>query len=281
MICCPPTDPHLKTIEMAKPQVLIFSGYGLNCEQETQYAFERAGSTVKIVHINDLISGQTKLTNFQILAFPGGFSFGDDTGSGNGYANRVKNHLWSALQEYVNHDNLVIGVCNGFQILTRLGLVPALNGQTGQPEVAILDNEIARYQDRWVDLIVTNQSPWLQGISKLSLPIAHGEGRVQCSKAVHQQLIDQNQIALRYTSGEICNYQQLPANPNGSLDDIAALTDPTGRILGLMPHPERAISFTQLPNWPVLADQLKRQQKPLPKDAPALTIFKNAIRYFQ
>jgi len=266
---------------MMKPKVLIFSGYGLNCEEETSYAFNLSGADSEIVHINDLIDGYKKLKNYQILAFPGGFSYGDDTGSGNAYANKLKNHLWQELVKFINGDHLVIGICNGFQIMVNLGLLPAFNKQYGQREIALTHNNNARYTVRWVDLKISSSTPWLSGITKLSLPIAHGEGKFFAPPEVLKELKQKKLIAAKYIKGEICRYQNLPANPNGSLDDIAGVTDETGRILGMMPHPERAIFFTQLPNWTFLKEKYIREGGKIPKVGPGLTIFQNAVRYFK
>lgn len=256
---------------MAKPKVLVFSGYGLNCEEETLFAFKKAGARGDIVHINDLIANFYKLKNYQILAFPGGFAYGDDTGSGNAYANKLKNHLWEEIQNFVKADNLVIGICNGFQILVNLGLLG---------KVMLLHNTSARYTVRWVDLKIENKTPWFKGIDKISLPIAHGEGKFYASKETLLTLEKNKQIAARYVKGEICNFQNLPPNPNGSLEDIAAITDQSGRILGIMPHPERAQFFTQLPNWTYLKEKYIREGKKLPKVGPGLKIFENAVKYF-
>jgi len=266
---------------MKKPKVLVFSGYGLNCEEETKFAFELAGGQADIVHINDLIDGLKKLSDYQILAFPGGFSYGDDTGSGNAFAGKLKNHLWKDLEKFVKGDNLVIGICNGFQILSNLGLLPALNFRYGLREMALLHNDNARYTVRWVDLKVKNESPWLKGIDNLPVAIAHGEGRLYADPRKLAAIKRKNLVALKYVMGEICGYQNLPANPNGSVDDIAGITDESGRILGLMPHPERAMFFTQLPNWPLLKEKYKRDGKALPKYGPGLQIFKNAVDYFK
>lgn len=266
---------------MKKPKVLIFSGYGLNCEEETAYAFTLAGAQAEIIHINDLISGEKKLDSFQILAFPGGFSYGDDTGAGNGFANRVKNNLWEKLLAFIQKDKLMIAICNGFQIVVDLGLLPALKGNYGQREVALTWNKKARYLVRWVDLKVKNQNPWLKGINKLSLPIAHGEGKFYAPAPVLQKLKKKKLIALQYVKGEVCEYQNLEVNPNGSLADIAGITDESGRILGLMPHPERAIFFHHLPHWPWLKEKYKRQGKKPPQFGPGLQIFKNGVGYFK
>lgn len=265
---------------MTKPRALVFSGYGLNCEEETHYAFQLAGARAEIVHVNDLIDKRKQLSDYQILAVPGGFSYGDDTGSGNAYAAKLRNHLWNDITAFVKGKGLIIGICNGFQILSNVGLLPALGGQYGKREVALVHNDTARYTVRWVDVKAENDSPWLQGIDTLSVAIAHGEGKFYAPEATLKELRRKNLIALRYIRGELCTYQQLPANPNGAIDDIAGITDETGKILGLMPHPERAIFFTQLPNWPFLKEQYVRARKPLPRYGPGLKIFKNAVEYF-
>ncbi len=266
---------------MTKPKALILAGDGVNCEEETQYAFKVAGAEADIVHNRDLIAGRKSLDEYQILTLPGGFSFGDDTGSGNGLANRLRNNLWDALTTFVEQDKLVLGICNGFQVLVRLGLVPALEGQYGGQQVALIHNDGAQYIDRWVDLRCSSKSPWLRNIQQLSLPIAHGEGKLYAPAETLKQMQQKELIAARYTFGKMCAYQSsLPVNPNGSLDDIAALTDESGRILGMMPHPERAIAFTHLPDWALQKEKMKRREEPLPKEGPGLQVFKNGVAYF-
>ncbi len=254
-----------------KPKVIVLAGYGLNCEDETAYAFELAGGRAEIVHINDLVAGAKKLKNYQVLAIPGGFSFGDDTGSGKAYANKLKNHLSAQLKEFVTKDKLVIGICNGFQVLTNSGLLPG----------ALVFNSNARYTDRWVDLKMESETPWLVGIKTLSVPIAHGEGRFVANAEILKKLEHDKRITARYTLGEICKLQNLPANPNGATKDIASITAYGGRVLGIMPHPERAMFFTQLPHWTNLREKYRRSGKSLPKFGPGLQIFKNAVGYFR
>jgi len=253
------------------PKVIILSGYGLNCEEETQFAFTVAGAKADVVHINDLISAPKKLRSYQILAVPGGFSYGDDTGSGKAYANKLKNHLQDALRTFTEKDTLTIGICNGFQILTNAGLLPG----------ALTFNDKARYSDRWVDVLISSSSPWLAGIQTLSVPIAHGEGKFVGSDTLLHTLKHNGQIAGTYYKGEMCQYQNLEANPNGSTLDIAAITSANGKILGTMPHPERAIYFTHLPHWPVLKQWYLKNNKTLPRFGPGLQVFKNAVNYFK
>jgi phosphoribosylformylglycinamidine synthase subunit PurQ / glutaminase len=265
---------------MNKPNALIFSGYGLNSEEETAYGFTLAGANTVIVHINDLIEGHVRLADYQILAFPGGFSYGDDTGSGNAYANKIRNHLWELLKQFIEQDKLIIGICNGCQIVTNLGLVPAFEKQYGERTVALTNNTSARFLTRWTDMQVTARTPWLAGIKTVSLPIAHGEGKFNTTLDNLQQLKKNHHIALKYIQGEISTALDLPANPNGSIDDIAGIIDETGRILALMPHPERGMFFTQFPHWTLLKEQYIRKGKQLPKEGPGLAIFTNAVKYF-
>lgn len=257
---------------MSKPKALVMSGYGLNCEEETRYAFELAGAQADIVHINDLIDRKKYMENYQILAFPGGFSYADDIGSGRAFANKVKNHLSEALKKFIQKEKLVIGICNGFQILANLDIFSV--------KIALTHNANARYTVRWVDVKVENDSPWFRGIDTISLPIAHGEGKLYADPLTLSHMNKKHLVALRYMKGSICTYQNLIANPNGSLDNIAGITDESGRVFGLMPHPERAVFFTQLPNWPYIKESYERLGKPLPKKGPGLDIYKNAVLYF-
>ena len=253
-----------------KPKIIVLAGYGLNCEEETALAFTLAGGVADIVHVNDLVDNPKLLMRYQILAIPGGFSYGDDLGGGKAYANKLNNHLKKYLAEFAAKDKLIIGICNGFQILTQAGLLPG----------ALTFNDNNRYTDRWVDLKISSSSPWLKNIKILSLPIAHGEGKFVTSPDTLKTLKKQKQIAGVYYKGEICRYQDLQPNPNGSNLDIAMLASTDGKILGIMPHPERAMFFTQLPNWPLIKEKLIRAGKPLPKFADGLKIFKNAINYY-
>ncbi len=254
------------------PKILILSGYGLNCEQETALAFNLSGGASDIVHINDLIAAPKKLARYQILAIPGGFSYGDDLGSGRAYANKLNSHLKQQLADFASKDKLVMGICNGFQILTNLGLLPGV----------LTFNDNYRYTDRWVDVsrVTLDTSPWLKGIKTLSLPIAHGEGKFAADAKTLKSIQQQNMIGAVYYKGDVCGYQSLPPNPNGSMLDIAMLTSANGKILGTMPHPERAIFFTQTPDWPLQKEKLIRAGKLLPEYGPGLQIFKNAVEYF-
>ncbi|MBN2127631.1 MAG: phosphoribosylformylglycinamidine synthase subunit PurQ [Candidatus Diapherotrites archaeon] len=264
-------------------KVLVLSGYGINSETESKYVFDLLGAKAEIVHINDLISGEKKLNDYRIIFFPGGFAYGDDLGSGLAYANKIKNNLWNEVKEFVEKDNLVIAVCNGFQIMANLGLVPAFDSDYGKVNVALQHNETARYIDRWVDIKANkkNKSIWLKDIDELSMPVSHGEGKFYAEPEILDKLEEKGLIAFNYVKGNICNYQNLKANPNGSLKDIAGITDESGRILGMMPHPERGFQFTNRPDWPLLKEKLKRNGKKLPEFNDSMKIFENAVNYFK
>jgi phosphoribosylformylglycinamidine synthase I len=252
------------------PRVLIFSGYGLNCEEETKTAFDIAGAKSDIVHIEDVAKAPSMLSQYQIAVFPGGFSYGDDTGSGKAYGARVRHHLGRELEKFLERDTLMAGICNGFQILTASGILPG----------ALIANDSARFTCRWVDLEVKGESPWLAGLTTLSLPIAHGEGKYVDTEANLDVLEKNGNVALTYSKGEMTAYQGLPYNPNGASRDIAGITARNGRVLGLMPHPERGAFFEQRPDWTVLREEYERAGKKLPVHAVGIEIFRNAVKYF-
>lgn len=253
-----------------KPKIIVLSGYGLNCEAETAYGFRLAGGNSEIVHVNDIIAGLKKLDNYQIMAIPGGFAFGDHIGSGKAYAHKIKNHLKEALEKFVSSDKLVIGICNGFQILTSTGLLPG----------ALTFNEQARYVNRWIDLKVVGIGPWLKNIKTMSLPVAHGEGKFYLPENTLKDLQKKKMIGVNYYQGDMYQAYGLPYNPNGALKDIAGITNETGKIFGLMPHPDRALFFTQRPDWTLLKEEYKKTGKKIPDFGDGLQIFKNGIEYF-
>ena len=261
-------------------KVIVLAGYGLNCEEETFFAFNHCGVEGKIVHVNDLIETPTMLQDYQIMAVPGGFSYGDDTGSGNAFAQKMKLAILDELKSFVERDTLTIGICNGCQILVNLGLVPALNVY-GQRDVAVTYNATARYQCRWIDVKVESNSPWFDGIEKLHLPVAHGEGRFMMEDETLEALKANNQIAARYVTpdGSLAN-EEFPYNPNGSIFDIAAMSDPTGRVVAIMPHPERGMLMSQRDDYHELKDSAQRSGKTLPEEADGMDLFHNAAKYF-
>jgi len=264
-----------------KPKVLVFSGYGLNCEEETKFAFDAAGGISDIVHINDIIDGSCKLSDYQILAIGGGFAYGDDTGAGNAYAQKMKNHLWDDLLKFIDDEKLIIGICNGFQILMNLGLIPAIDKKYGVREMGLMPNAIPRYTVRFIDLKVeSKKSPWYRGMKTFSIPVSNGEGRLFAPPEVMKKINEHDLVGARYFTGEMSTYLNLPHNPNGSVEDIASMTDETGRIMGLMPHPERAMFFTQMPNWELTKQKYLKEGKKLPEFSDGIRIFKNSVEYF-
>ncbi|NQV08372.1 phosphoribosylformylglycinamidine synthase I [Candidatus Woesearchaeota archaeon] len=251
-----------------KPKVLIMSGYGINCEHETAYAFEMIGGDAEVVHINDLISKKKKMSDYQIMVFPGGFSYGDDTGAGNAYANKIRNNLWKELMEFVDSGKLILGICNGFQIISELGLF----SDEGKKINALLPNTNNRYTCVWVNLKHNNSKcVFTKDINELYLPIAHGEGRFYCDSATLEKLKMNNQIVFTYDE-----------NPNGSLADVAGVCDKTGRIMGMMPHPERSLYTFSQPDFHLKKEIAKRKGEKLPEiNESCLKIFKNAVEFFK
>jgi len=258
------------------PSALVLRAAGTNCDPELVRAFRMAGAQTSLMHIDALIADPAPLKTADLIAFPGGFSYGDDIASGRVLAAKVRAHLQKPLLEAVDRGACVIGVCNGFQVLVQLGLLPgggkAADGFAPQ-SVALVENEGGRFIDRWVPITVDADSPciWTKSWaarSKLAhsdeilrLPIAHAEGRlVGASPEVIQRLLDSGCAPLRYAE-----------NPNGSAGDIAGLCDPTGRIFGLMPHPERYLDWNRHP-WATRLAKGVRQG-----DAPGLLFFRDAV----
>ena len=256
---------------MATPRVLLLRGPGTNCDAEAAFAFERAGADVTPVHVQELRGRPKLLKHHQILLIPGGFSYGDDIAAGRILAAQLQTFLGDALREFRAAEKLILGICNGFQVLIKAGLLvpPDEDG----PLVTLAHNTHGRFEDRWVHLRVTpNQCPFLKGMTRLYVPVAHGEGNFVARKEWILQGLDQaGQVVLRYTdpAGHAAGF---PHNPNGSQGDVAGLSDATGRVLGLMPHPERHVLGTQHPRW--TRDGLKPEGEGMP-------LFRNAVDYFR
>jgi len=266
-----------------KPKALIITGYGINCEEETKMVFDKTGSEGQIVHINEIISNNINIEDFQIMAIPGGFSYGDDTGSGNALGNKLRNNLEEKILDFAQKDKLIIGICNGFQILTNIGLIPATNKQYGKREVALMHNSNTRYECRWVNIkTASNKCVWTRDIDTLHLPIAHGEGNFYAPEEIIASIEKNDQIVFKYIKPKgTPAMQEFPYNPNGSMKDIAAICDESGRILGMMPHPERFNSFVNEDGWELKKEKLIRENKPLPTEGDGLKLFKNASQYFK
>ena len=252
---------------------LVLTGFGINCDRETAYALSRAGAETRLVHLNDIAADPGLLDGYQIMAVPGGFSFGDDVASGKILANRLRYKLGGPLQEFVAAGKLIIGICNGFQVLVKMGILPLFEGEF-QQEATLTWNNSSRFENRWVHLEKdpATKCVWLEGIDHLELPIRHGEGKfIPRDDAVLQRLRDQGQVVLRYATpeGEAAK-GAFPLNPNGAVDDIAGICDPSGRIFGLMPHPEAFVDKMNHPQWTRLN---------LPEEGAGLQIFRNAVAY--
>ncbi|MDD3136413.1 MAG: phosphoribosylformylglycinamidine synthase subunit PurQ [Methanoregula sp.] len=266
---------------MIPEKALILSGYGINSEMETQEALLRAGMASDIVHINDLIAGRRRLSEYRLLVFPGGFSYGDDTGAGNAYANRIRNNLWKDVERFLDGDNLVLGICNGFQILVNLGLVPAFDRHYNR-KIALMPNIKGVLECRFVTLKPAAHNLWTSGIERLYCPVAHGEGNFYCSPEVLGQLKRNDMIAFTYCREDMSPAAgEYPCNPNGSIADIAGITSADGKVLGLMPHPERAMEFVNQYDWTLRKELMKREGKALPEESVNMQLFRNITGYFR
>jgi phosphoribosylformylglycinamidine synthase len=258
---------------MKKVKAIVLRAAGINCDRETEDALELAGAEAQRVHINRIIEDKSVLDQCQILVFPGGFSYGDDVAAGKILANQVVHHLYEPVQKFIEAGKLVLGICNGFQVLVKAGILPG-NGQTAQQDtVTITYNDSNKFEDIWVYLTPqTEKCIFIEPGRQIYLPIAHAEGKVVTKdETALERLKSEGLVAFKYVdeNGEEGPY---PVNPNGSVDSIAGLTDTTGRVLGLMPHPERHVRPTQHPHWTRLKGQT---------DGDGMTIFNNAIRYIQ
>ncbi len=266
-------------------RVLVLTGFGLNCDVETAYAFDKAGALAERVHINSLIWGETSLAAYDVLVFGGGFSWGDDHGAGVLQAMRFKSNMGDALRRFIDAGKLVLGICNGFQALVNLGLLPGFDGNYTARRVALTNNDCGNFRNDWVALEANTGAPcvFTKGISRMELPIRHGEGKFYASADVVRRLVDERQVVFQYAmpSGDLA-LGKFPHNPNGSVLDIAGICDPTGRILGLMPHPEAYNHWTNHPGWTREKVWMKRRREPVRRDQTmGIDIFKNAIDYVQ
>ncbi len=276
--------------DMTQIKALVLTGYGLNCDYETDFSLKSAGADSHRVHINELISGnkdgvQIRLSDYQILVFGGGFSWADDHGAGVLMASKLKHHLGEDIEKFIQDGNLIIGICNGFQCLVNLGLLPGFGGQYRERRVALTYNDSGNFINTWVRLKVNPASPsvFTKGLIDLEFPVRHGEGKFYASDETIDQLFKSNQVVLQYAdeNGKEADCAW-PLNPNGSLRDIAGICDPTGRVFGLMPHPEAFNHFTNHPDWTRKKQELARQgEGALQEEGEGINIFRNAVNYIK
>jgi phosphoribosylformylglycinamidine synthase len=261
---------------MKKPRVIILRTAGTNCDIETGFAFEKCGAEIELVHINELLRKEKELSDYQILAIPGGFTYGDDVAAGKILANELKYKLLDKIKRFISEGKLIIGICNGFQVLVKAGLLPGSNGF--RQEATLMLNDSGKFEDRWVYLktqnskLKTQRCIWIKDLPEIIyLPIAHAEGKftVEDDKVL-KRLRENNQIVFQYCDKD-GNSADYPINPNGSIENIAGICDLTGRIFGLMPHPERHFLFQQHPQWTRLKSNTKF--------GDGAEIFRNGVEY--
>jgi len=231
---------------MAEVRTLILRAPGTNCDAETAFAFQHAGAMVSSAHINQLIRHEERLSDYQIFVIPGGFTYGDDISAGKVLANELRLKLGEDIQNFIDNGGLILGICNGFQVLVKAGILPKLpDGQA--PPVTLAANDSGKFECRWVYLKVSQNSPCLftKGIDRMYLPVAHGEGKV----VTNADALSNLDIVLYYTDEYGNAKAGYPYNPNGSIGNIAGICDASGRVFALMPHPERHVRGTQHPRW--------------------------------
>src|SRR5690606_25059219 len=260
---------------MTKPRIAILTGYGINSDVELAYSFNLAGGHAERVHLHDAIDGRVKLEDFAIVAVPGGFSFGDHIASGRVFANRLRYKLGDTLLRLREKKVPMIGICNGFQVLVKLGLLPGTEPASFTQTCTLTYNDSGRFENRWCHLRTDANvsSLWLKGIPRIYLPVRHGEGKfIPGSPELLKELEANGQVCLRYCNADGSEPSPenggFPANPNGSVGHVAGLCSKDGLVFGLMPHPEAHVLPTQHPQW---------QREGLKAEGDGLAIFRNAV----
>lgn len=265
-------------MSQGRAKVIVLRTAGTNCDAEAVFAFESCGAQAQAVHINQLFDGHVRLKDWHILVIPGGFTYGDDIESGRVLANELRLRLGEDLCRFIGDGKLMIGICNGFQVMVKAGILPGPLDSNEKKmhapaqKATLINNDSGKFEDRWCHLKTAGKSVWTEGLGSIVyLPVAHAEGKfIPKDQDVLAKLRDNGQIAFRYCSAQ-GGKPAYPENPNGSVDDVAGITDKTGRVLGLMPHPERHFLFTQHPCWTRLS--------PNGKHGHGAKIFENGVQY--
>ena len=250
-------------------KTIVLRAPGTNCDAETVFAFEQAGSEVDLVHVNRIINRERNLADYQILVIPGGFTYGDDIAAGKVLANELQLKLGEDIRRFFEAGGLILGICNGFQVLVKAGFLPDPHSD-GYSQVTLAANDSGKFECRWVNLAVNKESPcvFTNGMESMYVPVAHGEGKFVAAPEI---LPDIN-VVVRYTDEQGDIEAGYPHNPNGSVGNIAGICDSSGRIFALMPHPERHIRGTQHPQWTRLGAK---------QYGDGFPIFRNAVRWVQ
>jgi len=257
-------------------RVLVLTGLGLNCEAETAHAFRLVGARPSLVHLLDLLESSSphKIQDFPVLAFIGGFAFGDHMGAGFVFANKIRYRLYDQLLAFIARGGLALGICNGFQTMTRLGLLPGLDGDYRTPKVTLGPNDRAGYRDAWVRVGFDPASScvWTRGLSRMDLPARHGEGKLIASAETLARFREQRLVVARYLDERGAPTEDWPDNPNGSPEGIAGICDPSGRLFGLMPHPDAYLYPFHHPAW-----ARRKVSGEVPAEGEGLAIFRNGV----
>lgn len=261
-------------------KALVITGFGLNCEAETAHALRLAGAEPNLIHLNDLMDAPERLDDYQILAFVGGFSFGDHIAAGTVFANRLRHRMAEPLDAFVRSGRLVIGICNGFQVMVKLGILPGIDGDYRSRRVTLTANDSGVFRNAWIRARANADSPcvFTKGIDLIDLPIRHGEGKfvVDCNDTL-DRMRENGQIALQYVHPETGEpTEEFPHNPNGSPLGVAGVCDPTGRIFGLMPHPEAYSTLYNHPLWTRM-----NIESSLTEEGAGIQIFRNGVEFAQ
>ena len=256
---------HVPQHAQRRPRCVVLAGFGLNAEAELAHAFALAGADAEIVHFSDISSGRKRLSNYQIFAIPGGWSFGDDIAGGRVLSNKLKHTFGREFSEFVASGKPILGVCNGFQTLVKLGALPNVSGSSSQ-ESTLTFNKSARFEDRWVRLKPQKSvCKYFEGVPFINCPVRHGEGQfVPRDRKMLDALLKAGMVPIKYCDEKLDDSAGYPQNPNGSVENIAGICDPTGKILGLMPHPECSVISTQFPRF-----------------TAGISFEKNSLRFFE